>query len=350
MGERRGGHGWRGAARGDSRAPGRRRPFTAAGRTFATGTAIVRVAENPTDLAKTLGAIAAKHGAEVVPFDSGWVDSGISLGSSDVVPLKTPRIALAWDAPTQSLSAGWARYVLERRYGLTVSAVRVATLGRFDLRETDVLILPQGNYSGAINDDGVRRLREWIRAGGTLVTIGEASRWAASEKVGLLEARSEMRDGKPEGGDEKDKDKDKDKKSGDSSGPFNYEKAILPERERPENTPGAVLRVALDTEHWLASGTDGAIQAIVEGQRVFTPGEARSGDERRRVRHEGSSRRVGAGVGRSPRPAGAEGVSRRAAHRRRAHHRLRRGPELSRVRRGDRAPLHQRRAAGTAHY
>ena len=247
------------------------RPFTAGGRSFATGTAIVRVAENASDLVRMLGTIAAKHGAEIVPFDSGWVDSGISLGSSEVVPLKKPRIALAWDAPTQSLSAGWARYVLERRYGLTVTAVRVSTLPRFDLREFDVLILPQGNYSGAINDDGVRQLREWIRGGGTLVTIGEASRWAAGDKVDLLDARSEMRDGKPEGGDDKDKDKDKEKKGGDSSVSFNYEKAILPERERPENTPGAVLRVTLDTEHWLASGTDGAIQAIVEGQRVFTP-------------------------------------------------------------------------------
>ena len=101
----------------------RRRPFTAAGRTFAHGHRDrSRGRELPTDLRETLGAIAARHGAEVVPFDSGWVDSGISLGSSDVVPLKTPRIALAWDAPTQSLSAGWARYVLERRFGLTVSA------------------------------------------------------------------------------------------------------------------------------------------------------------------------------------------------------------------------------------
>ncbi len=246
------------------------RPFTAAGRAYPTGAAIVRVAENPQDLAQTLGAIALEHGAEVVPFDSGWVDAGISLGSNEVVALKAPRITLAWDAPTQSLSAGWARYVLERRYGLPVSAVRVATLPRLDLHETDVLILPQGNYGNSFNEDGVRRLREWIRGGGTLVTIGEASRWAAGAKVGLLDAKSEMRDGKPEG-DEKEGDRDKDKKGGDSSASFDYEKAILPERERPENTPGALLRVTLDTEHWLASGTDGAIQAIVEGQRVFTP-------------------------------------------------------------------------------
>ena len=46
---------------------------------------------------------------------------------------------------------------------------------------------------------------------------------------------------------------------------------MQPERERPENIPGAVVRVRLDLEHWLASGTDGEVQAIVEGQRVFTP-------------------------------------------------------------------------------
>ena len=86
------------------------------------GAAIVRIAENPGNLAATLGRIAAAHGAEVVPLNSGWVDSGISLGSNQVVPLKAPRIVLAWDTPTNSLSAGWARYVLERRYGLTVTA------------------------------------------------------------------------------------------------------------------------------------------------------------------------------------------------------------------------------------
>jgi hypothetical protein len=35
--------------------------------------------------------------------------------------------------------------------------------------------------------------------------------------------------------------------------------------------PGAILRVMLDTEHWLSSGTDGEIGALVEGARVFSP-------------------------------------------------------------------------------
>ena len=242
-------------------------PFTIAGRRFGTGAAIVRVAGNPPTMADTLGRLAGTHGAEVVALDTGWVDSGISLGSGEVVPLKAPRVVLAWDTPTQTLSAGWARYVLERRYGLPVTAVRVHSLDGFDLTKTDVIVLPQGNYGSAIGEDLVRRLKEWVRGGGTLVTLGDASRWASTEKVGLIDARPEMRDGKPEGTE----DKDKDKKQAEPAKPFDYDKAIQPDRERPENTPGSVLRVELDTEHYLSSGTDGEVQVMVEGRRVFTP-------------------------------------------------------------------------------
>ncbi len=53
--------------------------------------------------------------------------------------------------------------------------------------------------------------------------------------------------------------------------PFDLEQAIQPDREPPESTPGAIVRVVLDMEHWLSAGFDGEIQAIVEGQRIFTP-------------------------------------------------------------------------------
>jgi hypothetical protein len=241
-------------------------PFTIGGRQYPGGTAIVRLSDNPADLPAKIAALAGRHEAEVVPLDSGWVEQGISLGSNQVRPLKAPRVLLAWDAPTRSLSAGWARYVLERRFGQPATAVRVSSFGEVDLRRFDVVVLPQGNYTPALGEDAIARLREWMKAGGTLVTIGEASRWAANEKVSLLATHTELRDGSPDV-----EPSEKDKKPPEPVKPFDLEKAVQPPRERPESTPGAVLRVALDREHWLTAGLDGEVQAIVEGTRVFTP-------------------------------------------------------------------------------
>jgi hypothetical protein len=197
------------------------------------------------------------------------VDKGISLGSNQMRPLRAARVLLAWDEPASPLSAGWARWVLERRYGLQVTAARTGSLAEVDLRRYDAVVLPSGDYGDRLGEDGVRRLREWARAGGTLVTLAEASRWAATCKAGLLETTTEFRGGAPE---KKDDGKDAEKKpSGAAGEPFDYERAIQPDRERPEYTPGAVLRVALDPTHWLSAGTDGEIQAMVDGRRVFTP-------------------------------------------------------------------------------
>jgi hypothetical protein len=91
-----------------------------------------------------------------------------------------------------------------------------------------------------LSDDALRRLRDWIRSGGTLVTIGEASRWAARDRIGLLSTDTLLRDGSAE-------------------------------RERPEALAGALLRVRLDPNHWLSAGLDGSIQAVIEGSRVFAP-------------------------------------------------------------------------------
>ncbi len=237
------------------------RSFTLAGRSFPRGTVFFRTPENPADLRTRLAAIAARHGAEVVRLDSAFVSEGVSLGSNQVVALKSPKILLAWDAPASSLSAGWTRYVLERRYGQAVTAVRVASLGRVDLSRYDAIVLPAGNY--AFGADLQRRLRDWIAAGGTLVTLGEASRWAARE--GVLDTRTELRDGSPESEPVGPTRAEAGARNAD------YQRAIQPQREQPELVPGAILRILLDEDHWLAAGTDGEIQAMAESTRVFSP-------------------------------------------------------------------------------
>jgi hypothetical protein len=264
------------------------RAFTLSGRRYPIGTAIVRVSDNDPRLAERLGPIVARHGAETVPVDSSYPDAGISLGSSSVEALKPPRVLLAWDAPAQGQSAGWARYILERRFGVPVTAVRVASMARVKLHDFDVIVLPSGTYAPLAAEDSLRRLREWIRTGGTLVTLAEASRWAANERVNLLETRTELRGGRPEvepptgaggtgtaggagGPGSGGGGAAAEKAAGASGGTFDYDRAIQPERERPENTPGALVRVTIDEEHWLSSGQDGEMQALVEGQRVLTP-------------------------------------------------------------------------------
>ena len=52
---------------------------------------------------------------------------------------------------------------------------------------------------------------------------------------------------------------------------FDYDKAIQPERERPASQPGAILRVVLETDHWMSAGHDGELYSMIEGNRVFAP-------------------------------------------------------------------------------
>jgi len=308
--------------------------FTLKGRKFPIGTALFRAAENPADLPARLSVLAAAHGAEVVPIDSAWVDEGTSLGSNDVASLRPPRVLMLWDTPTATLSAGWARYTLERRFGQAVTIVRTSSFGRADLSDYDVVVMPSGNYSGLITDSAVSRLKDWIRGGGTLITLAEATRWATTASVGLIDSAPLLKNGNPDvpgsagapassvssvapGASASSVSSAAPARSTSSvssaaparstssvssaapagsassvssaapagsassvssaapavssSSAFDYVKAIQPERERPDPQPGAILYGIIDTNHWLSAGQDGEAQVMIEGQRVFSP-------------------------------------------------------------------------------
>ncbi len=240
--------------------------FALAGRSYPVGTAIVRTAGQPVDVGPLLGQLAAEHGADVVAADTAYVEDGTSFGSNQVRALRTPRVLLAWDAPTQSLSAGWARYVLERRYGLTPSAIRVGTLPRVALADFDVVVLPSGQYGAAMSADVVRKLKDWVTGGGTLITLADATRWATQESVGLLNTHAEWKGGASMNA--------KPSASGGGahpSQPADYDKAIEPPQELPTLVPGSLARTRVDTTHWLSAGVGSALTVNVAGQRVFAP-------------------------------------------------------------------------------
>ena len=235
--------------------------FTLEGRAYGVGTAIVRTSENGEDLAVRLGAIAARNGADVVPIDGTYVEAGTSLGSNSVRALRAPRVMLVYDSPGSTYSVGWARYVLERRYGQPTVAVRASALGGARLADFDVIVFPSGNYGGSVGEGLRSELRAWMADGGTIVTMANSTAWAS--RSGLLSIDVERRGGRAAGEDPPG--------AGTPDQPIEYLEAIVPEDEAPESVPGAILKVLLDTEHWLSAGTDGEIGVLVEGSRVFSP-------------------------------------------------------------------------------
>jgi hypothetical protein len=263
------------------------KPLAQSGRSFPSGTLIFKAKENPADLRATLERLAAKTGAEVVATDTGWVEDGVNFGSGNVVYMRRPVIALAWDLPVSAGSAGWTRYVLERQFGYPVSVIRTRQLANADLSKFHVIIFPDGNESGyasTLGADGIRRLRDWLSEGGTLVALGSgAVSFLADSRTGLLAISREnvARAGRPQRDAEPAREAEpaaRPQQSNEARGASrllaseeDYNRAIQADSEMPDAVAGVLVKARLDGEHWVAAGLDKPVHVLVEGRSIYTP-------------------------------------------------------------------------------
>ncbi len=253
-----------------------RKAFTLGGREFAPGTVVVRRAGNQPGLRRRLEEVARSTGADFFGAETGYAEAGIDLGSTNVVALKAPRVAIAWDAPTSALSAGGLRWAFEQAFGYPVSAVRTSTLAHADLSHFDVIVLPDswerdGSYAGVLGEEGVKRLTAWANEGGTVVAVGGGAAFLTDEKAGLLASKLEKRLGS-EPAPEKGKPGKPEAAPAPGDRAYNYDAEVKPAEEEPPLVPGAILRVELDPDSLLAAGFPGGqVDVLVDSRRVFTP-------------------------------------------------------------------------------
>jgi hypothetical protein len=251
-------------------------PFTLKSAEFARGTVIARSERNTEALHARLNELAKDARVELVRLESARVDRGSDLGEDPIVELHHPRIAVVSDEPTDDRSYGATWFTLEQRLGLPFTALRADQIRNADLRRYNVIVLPHGSpsaYQDILGEPGISKLRRWTQDGGTIVLLKGAAafgtrkgvEWTAStlkrheatirlffeesEKIAPASTEQEQKKGEaPKTASEK---------------PLTRDMDLV-------RTPGAILRVKVDPQHWLGFGYDRDTAATVQSNYAFT--------------------------------------------------------------------------------
>jgi len=244
-------------------------PFTHQnGRSYPAGTLILTQADNP-QLSSLIEQLARSSGAVVETIHSSWVTDGPNFGSENVKTMPAARVAMLWDEPTDPLSAGSARFVLERFAGYPVAAIRPAQLVASQLKGYDVLILPatlRGSYQQTLSPAAAALMQRFVSQGGVLISLGNATEYLISGEQPLLASKQEFKV------NEQEKPAETAKVAGKLLTDMSeYNKLLQPFEAEPDWVPGFLANATVDQNHWLTAGVPTQVKTLYVGNQVYQP-------------------------------------------------------------------------------
>ncbi|GAA0877500.1 M14 family metallopeptidase [Algoriphagus jejuensis] len=164
---------------------------TAEGKTFRRGTLLIDKGESGMDDAgffAKLQEISKSAHVDIQAIKTGYT-SGANMGSTFMVPLKIPQIALLVDGGVDSGEAGEIWHLLDQRMKMPVTLLPVGSVSMTNLDRYNVILMADGSY-GSLGKSGAEKLKEWTSKGGTLVAKGGALRWLAQNEIGNFTFRT----------------------------------------------------------------------------------------------------------------------------------------------------------------
>ncbi len=170
------------------------KPFKLQGKSFARGSMVLFLANNPAGLTKDLSHVSETLQLQVRGVDTGLVDEGPDLGSGKFRLLQKPKVAILANSPVSPSGFGPLWYLLDNEMKMRYSVLDANRLSGADLAPYNVLIMPPvyqapQNMQSLFGKPGMEKLRHWIESGGTLVAIGSAAAFAADSSSKLSQVR-----------------------------------------------------------------------------------------------------------------------------------------------------------------
>ncbi len=225
------------------------KPFTYNKRNYDRGTLIVLKTSNKNNWSELLQKALMKFNLDADAVETGFVDKGADFGSRDVHSILAPKVALLTGETVASTDAGevWNLFDVTLDYPITL--INALDLQRVNLKNFNVLIVPDGNYRNLSDKAIADKLKDFVRTGGKLIALQNAVAQLAANDWGIkLKA---------------DKDDDKN------------EYAALKkygERDReflPNTIPGAIYKVELDNTHPLAYGYPNFYYTLKQDANIY---------------------------------------------------------------------------------
>jgi hypothetical protein len=239
-----------------------RRHFNNGEKTYSEGSLIVLIGRNfdkRDQIAADMQMLANEANVVVEGFDSGRMNTGMDLASSDSQPVDKPNVALMIDSPFSSYTAGQLWFLFDQWTELGISRIRSGSFSSSDLEDYDVILMPGswGGLSGVWNESEIESLKTWVRNGGVLIGTEGSAGWLTESRSGFT------------GVELFEEDEEEDSTQVDPQAYTKY--ADREDVFGLERIPGSAFKGMLDTTNPLAFGMKEQIYSLKFGDDGLVP-------------------------------------------------------------------------------
>jgi lambda repressor-like predicted transcriptional regulator len=119
---------------------------------------------------------AQKFNISVTAINAGNNKLGINLGSRSIITLKKPKVLLWVGQGVSPYEAGDVWHLTDTRLAMPISKIKLSNFNKVNLFDYNTMLMVSGNYSQLSNSKR-EKIKNWIKNGNTLITIGSASSW-----------------------------------------------------------------------------------------------------------------------------------------------------------------------------
>ena len=218
-------------------------------KSFNRGTVMVPVSKQKVDSEKLFEVVKStqeKFNLPVFSTDTGYSSAGIDLGSNFFRINKKVKVAMLIGDGVSSYESGEVWHLLDTRVHIPLTKIRLNQFNRTSLDKYTTLVMVSGTYN-QISDLGIKKIKDWVGKGNTLITIGSASSWAIKKEIvkeSLVETKNDT---------------------------IFARKRYIDAREYSgrERIGGSILKVDLDLTHPLAFGYRDQSIPVYKNNNVF---------------------------------------------------------------------------------